>query len=178
MRLFIAINFNKLVKGRIQEIINVLEKYFSQGRFVSQEHLHLTLEFLGEISEERLVTIKGLMDNLTSNPFVLKPSKLGYFKRPQGNIYWLGIEYNKELMKTQEIIHKSLLKEGFKLENRLYKPHITLGRKVKLKNSFNYSILDEKIKDIRIDVNKIDLMRSESINGKLIYSIIHSRIIE
>ena len=66
-------------------------------------------------------------------------------------------------MKTQEIIHKSLLKKSFKLENRLYKPHITLGRKVKLKNSFNYSILDEKIKDIRIDVNKIDLMRSESI---------------
>ena len=56
MRLFIAINFDGTVK-KGQEIINELEKHSIQGRFVSKEHLHLTL-FLGEISDERIVTIK------------------------------------------------------------------------------------------------------------------------
>ncbi|NLV88689.1 MAG: RNA 2',3'-cyclic phosphodiesterase [Tissierellia bacterium] len=178
MRLFIAINFDGTVKKRLQEIINELEKHSIQGRFVSQEHLHLTLEFLGEISDERIVTIKNVMDKLDFKPFILKPSKIGYFKRPQGNIYWLGIEDNEALMSTQETLHKLLIDQGFILEKRPYKPHITLGRKVKLKNSFNSNIVDEMVKAIKIDVNRIELMKSENINGKLVYSVIYSRIID
>lgn len=175
MRLFIAINFEDQIKEKIQEIINELEKSSIQGRFVSKDHLHLTLEFLGEIPDERVDVIKKIMDEANLNPFTLKLSGVGYFKRPQGNIYWLGLEENQNLMDTQKTIHKLLADQGFKLENRPYRPHITLGRKVKLKDTFNYKIVDEKIKYLKIDVNKIDLVKSETINGKLIYTIIHSR---
>lgn len=175
MRLFIAINFEKSVREKIQEISDELKKYSSQGRFVSQDNLHLTLEFLGEISEKRIVAIQKVMDKLNFKPFDFRLSKIGYFKRPQGNIYWLGIEDNEVLMNLQRTIHKLLGEEGFKLEDRPYKPHITLGRKVKLKGSFNYSSLDDRIKDIVISVDKIDLMKSETIKGKLIYSTLYSK---
>src|SRR5690606_28768630 len=152
MRLFIAINFEEQVKEKIQEIIEDLEKNSFQGRFVGKEHLHLTLEFLGEIPEERVEKIKSIMDKPSYNPFVLKLSQIGYFKRHEGNIYWLGLDQNKSLIDTQRTLHKLLDEEGFKLEDRPYKPHITLGRKVKLNGGFNLNILADKINDITVNV--------------------------
>lgn len=175
MRLFIAINFSNTVKEKISEIIDELERSSSQGRFVSQEHQHLTLEFLGEVEEDRVTDIKRIMDKLDFDAFDLRLFKIGHFKRPQGNIYWIGIRDNDSLMKLQSFLHSLLKEDGFKLEDRPYKPHITLGRKVKLKENINFSSIEDKIKNILIPVDKIDLMKSETINGKLKYSVIYSK---
>ncbi len=69
-------------------------------------------------------------------------------------------------------MHQSLIDHGFKLEDREYKPHITLGRKVKLKDAFNTNELDDFVKKIKIDINKVDLIQSEFANGKLVHSIV------
>ncbi len=100
------------------------------------------------------------MDELVSKPFKIKLSELGYFKRKDGNIYWLGIEHNEILLKTQSKLHELLLKQGFQLENRIYKPHITIGRKVKMEDKFNSKDLSHRIEQINISVNKIDLIKS------------------
>ena len=63
MRLFIALNFPDDVKAQIKEIIDIV-RLNSVQRFVSEEHIHLTLEFLGEINEDRVYMIKELMDSL------------------------------------------------------------------------------------------------------------------
>lgn len=175
MRLFIAINFNDSVKEKIQNLIDKFQKFSYQGRFVSKEHLHLTLEFLGEIPEQRVDVIKKIMDNASFKPFSLKLSNIGYFKRPQGNIYWIGLEENKNLKDLQLNIHNLLINEGFKLEDRPFTPHITLGRQVKLKEGFDYYKYNTEIKDTVIQVNRVDLMKSERIDGKLVYSIIYSK---
>lgn len=116
MRLFIAINFEDQIKEKIQEIINELEKSSIQGRFVSKDHLHLTLEFLGEIPDERVDVIKKIMDEANLNPFTLKLSGVGYFKRPQGNIYWLGLEENQNLMDTKKQFINSLQTKDLNLK--------------------------------------------------------------
>ncbi len=175
MRLFIAINFKESVKNKIQDIIKEVKKYSIQGKFVNNEHMHLTLEFLGDIPSEEVEIIKDTMDRLISQPFTMKLSQLGYFKRRAGNIQWLGIEHNEILLKTQSKLHKLLIKEGFKLENRPYKPHITVGRKVKMKDNFNLKELLNMINKLSIDVDKIDLMKSEHINGKLVHSIVYTK---
>lgn len=176
MRLFIAINFKDLIKKEIEGIIKEVKKSSLQGRFVSNEYLHLTLEFLGEIPDNRIEKIKGTMDGIDFKPFNMELDNLGFFKRKDGDIYWLGIKHNEELLKLQSKLHESLIKEGFKLENRPYRPHITLGRKVKMDNGFHKEGLLNQIKDINIEVDKIDLMKSEHISGKLVYSIIHTKI--
>ncbi|NMB26632.1 MAG: RNA 2',3'-cyclic phosphodiesterase [Tissierellia bacterium] len=175
MRLFIAINFKESVKNKIQDIIKEVKKYSIQGKFVNNEHMHLTLEFIGDIPSEKVETIKDVMDQVVTEPFTMTLSELGYFKRKEGNIQWLEIEHNEILLKTQAKLHQLLIKQGFELENRAYKPHLTIGRKVKLKDNFNSEDLSNIIKQISINVDKIDLMKSEHINGKLVHSIVYTK---
>lgn len=175
IRLFIALNFNEEVKAQINEIIDRVKSNSVQGRFVNEEHIHLTLEFLGEIHKNRLDLIKEILDGLEFNKFTFQLTKIGYFKRPEGNIYWIGVKENDTLFDLQKKLHKSLLDKGFELEDREYKPHITLGRKVKLKDGFNTDELKDIVEKIEIDISKVDLMKSEFNNGKLIHSLMYSR---
>lgn len=180
LRLFIAINFNEDTKNKILNIMDTIIEYSNQGKFVSKEHMHLTLEFLGEISEDRVKDIISAMENLNANPFTISLSHLGYFKGRGGNIYWFGINENKDLMSLQGKIHGLLLEKGFKLEDRDYKPHLTIGRKIKLIDiiSEHEHSLNESISKIKLDVNSIELMESKNIKGKLIYTRIHSKILK
>ena len=121
---------------------------------------------------EKVEIIKDTIEQVAFEPFTMNMSKVGYFKRRDGNIYWLGIEDNEILFGTQAKLHKLLIKQGFKLESRPYKPHITIGRKVKMKENFNPENLFNSINQISINVDKIDLMKSEYIDGRLVHQII------
>lgn len=175
IRLFIALNFKIEVKAKINEVINKVKSNSIQGKFVDQEHIHLTLEFLGEIQNNRLDLIKEIMNELEFDAFTLNLTNMGFFKKSEGNIYWLGIEDNDTLFNIYNKLHQSLIYKGFELEDREYKPHITIGRKVKLKDSFNPNELEDYVGKIKININKVDLMKSEFSNGKLIHSVVFSR---
>ncbi|MEW8973852.1 MAG: RNA 2',3'-cyclic phosphodiesterase [Tissierellaceae bacterium] len=178
MRLFIAINFEEEVKDKIEDVIDEVRIYSTQGRFTSREHMHLTLEFLGEIPINRVETIKSVMDRLKYKEFKMDIQDIGLFKRAGGDIYWIGIENNDSLLEVQYILHEGLIREGFKLESRPYKPHITIGRKVMMKEDFSLKELSQPIIGTGINVGKIDLMKSEHRNGKLVHSIIHTKRLE
>lgn len=175
MRLFVAINFDDRVIKNISKIRERLKLHSKQGRFVRDEHLHLTLEFLGEISEDRLEDIKSVMKDINANPFNITLSRLGYFKGREGHIYWLGLLDNKDLINLQNKLHLQLLDKGFKLDKREYKPHITIGRRVKLKDNLDIDGINEDISKISFKVDSISLMESTNIAGKLIYKVIYSK---
>lgn len=175
MRLFIAINFEESVKDAVQYIMKDIKKYSKQGKFVNNEHMHLTLEFLGEIPPEKVSMIQETMNQLTEERFILELSKIGYFKRREGNIYWLGFNENPSLFKIQNKLHDLLLEKGFELEEREYKPHLTIGRKVLMNKDFNPDLYLDSLKEIKIPVDKIDLMKSEYINGALKHTVIYSK---
>ncbi|NLJ95857.1 MAG: RNA 2',3'-cyclic phosphodiesterase, partial [Clostridiales bacterium] len=170
IRLFIALNFKNEVKAQINQLLNKVRSNSIQGKFVNEEHIHLTVEFLGETQHNKLDLIIEVIEQIEFEPFTLSLTKIGYFKRREGNILWLGIEDNETLSNIYNKLHQSLIDKGFKLEDREYKPHITLGRKVKLKDNFNTNELNHIIGEIDIGINKVDLMKSEFVNGKLIYS--------
>ena len=112
MRLFIAINFNDAIKGTIQDIIEEVKKSSIQGKFVENEHMHLTLEFLGEIPSNKIDEIKYIMDQVASEPFSIQLSGIGYFKRKEGNIYWLGIEDDNLLSQLQSLLQLVISRVG------------------------------------------------------------------
>lgn len=118
------------------------------------------------------------MNELEFEAFTFSLTNIGYFKRREGNIYWLGIEENDTLFNLNNKLHQSLINNGFELEDRDYKPHITIGRKVKLKDSFNPIELNDIVRKLKIDINKVDLMKSEFINGKLIHSIAYTKMLK
>ncbi|NLL80987.1 MAG: RNA 2',3'-cyclic phosphodiesterase [Tissierellia bacterium] len=177
MRLFIAINLSSEEKTKINNIKDKLKANSSKGKFVDDEHLHITIEFLGDIEKDKVDLIKSLMNEIKTQSFILNPNKIGYFKRREGNIYWLGMEKNHSLIGIYDKLHKRLREEGFKVDNRDFSPHLTLGRRVKLKDGFYTEVLNSEVEKIKIDVNSVDLVKSKFLNGQLRYTVLHSKIL-
>ncbi|MCX7714419.1 MAG: RNA 2',3'-cyclic phosphodiesterase [Clostridia bacterium] len=173
MRLFIAINFDDEIKDQLNDITQNLKTNSEYGNFTRRENLHLTLVFIGE--SQNVSAIKKAMDSVCAQSFEISISALGKFKRTGGDIYWLGVKKHQILSDIYKQLHNCLLREGFSLENREYKPHLTLGREVKLKDSFDREYFQKNIKDINVPVSKISLMKSERLDGKLTYTEIYSK---
>ncbi|HOJ10181.1 MAG TPA: RNA 2',3'-cyclic phosphodiesterase [Clostridiales bacterium] len=177
MRLFIAINFSDDIKKRLYNVIQSLQAQSMQGRMTKQENLHLTLVFLGEVETGRINKVKEVMNSIQKNKFTLSLTDFGYFKKPDGSIYWIGVEKNHVLTQTYNQLCDGLSKSGFKIEQREYRPHITLGRGIILKDNFDREQFVRAIPTMNMAVEKISLMKSEQIRGQLIYTEIYSVIL-
>ena len=102
IRLFIALNFPDSILDKIAGITREVEANSLRGRFVERQNIHLTLEFLGEVGEDRMPLIKKVIDRLEYAPFSLFLGKIGYFKREDGSVCWIGVERNETLLSLQE----------------------------------------------------------------------------
>jgi 2'-5' RNA ligase len=171
MRLFIAINFNEATKQQLLTLRDELRSQ-SKGRVTLPENLHLTLAFSGECNEKQTEAIKSVLTQITFDPFDLTINQLGRFQRNGKEIWWAGIQETKPLFSLQSSLTDKLIKAGFTVDKRKYSPHITLGREVVT------NILPCHIEPFGEAVKSIDLMKSEQINKKLTYTVIHSNISE
>lgn len=132
-RIFIAINLPKEIKKELQFF---QEKWKDLPvKWVKAENLHLTLVFLGYVSEEEIFEILKLTKEVAKKhqPFLVNLKKVTYGppEKMIPRLIWVEGEKSKELVKLQKDLETSLLKSsirGVKIENRPYTPHITLGR--------------------------------------------------
>ncbi|HYE67318.1 MAG TPA: RNA 2',3'-cyclic phosphodiesterase [Anaerovoracaceae bacterium] len=175
MRLFIAINLTSDIKDYLMAAIQELKKEAFKGNFTRRENLHLTLVFLGELSEEKTGIIKSAMDRINGEPFLLSISGFGKFKRNSGDIHWAGVDKSEALIMIQKQLIAELEKTGFSLENREFAPHLTLGREVRLADPSGNIYESLPTAKQEMNVSRISLMKSERINEKLIYSEIYGR---
>ena len=173
MRLFIAINFQDEIKESLCGCIDTLKKASLQGNFTRRENLHLTLAFLGETT--RVSSAKRAMDAAEGQPFEPSFENFGRFSRSGGDIYWIGVGQNETLTALQTSLCGELRKEGFSLEAREFKPHLTLGREVVPAPDFDREAFKRAIPPMRMRVEKISLMKSERLNGRLTYTEIYAR---
>lgn len=176
MRLFIAINFNDKIKNYLKNIQQNLKGITKNGSFTREENFHLTLVFLGEVSSSQVPAIKHSMDMIQVSAFELKIGGIGCFRRDGSNIVWIGVKQGSTLTENalSAIYNElcvSLSNGGFVIENRDYKPHLTLAREA----VFTGDIKFISAPVISAQVNKISLMKSERIGGKLIYTEIYTR---
>jgi len=132
-RIFIAINFP-------EEIKRELEKFQSRWpelpvRWVKPENLHITLAFLGYLTDEELVEILRITKEVTSRhqPFSINLTKICYGppKKTPPRMIWVEGEKSKDLANLQLDLEKFLTssrKIKFETEERSFTSHITLGR--------------------------------------------------
>lgn len=175
MRLFVAILFHKEVKDYLENIMKQFKKSSVSGNYVDYNNLHITLAFLGELSsdEKAREAMDLAVDKAGVKEFSITINGLGKFNRREGDILWAGVEYNKDLYHLQDCLTKELLAQGLEVEDREYKPHLTLARKAVMKEGFDLRELSMKLPGIEQKVEKISLMKSERVNGKLVYTEVY-----
>jgi 2'-5' RNA ligase len=99
-------------------------------RWSRPEGLHITLKFIGEISESQLSEVERRLTRMPAVPaFTISVRGSGFFpsaKRPR--IIWLGVEAGEELSHLARAIDAELGRMDIPAEARAYRPHLTLAR--------------------------------------------------
>ncbi len=154
MRLFLAINLPDEIKKKLSELQKELPE--DGLRKVLPENIHLTLRFLGNVSDMELPKIIRPLNTLSFEPFTMKIKGVGVFPNQDYiRAVWTGCE-STELFSLEKQI-STILKGK---EDQEFSPHITLSR---VRKRINIPSFLEKYGDVEIGeftVSKVDLMQS------------------
>lgn len=129
MRLFVALDIPSEIRSRMAEYVERVRPYATEGRWARVEGLHVTLKFLGEVSDGKLPEIKGALNLLRSPNFEISFQGVGFFPNSRSaRVFWVGVEAGEALPQLAATIDEKLAEHGFAREPRPYSPHLTLAR--------------------------------------------------
>lgn len=177
-RLFIAIKINPE-----REFLQLYEELKSQLKYekitwVSPQNIHITLKFLGETPEYKIVDVASGMKKAVAGtvPFSFRIKGLGIFGSSyQPKVIWVGIENWKELAALGEKIIQEMERLGWQCDRQNFVPHLTLGRIkfIRDKQIFQEVISEYKHVDIQeVDVTEIRLYESILTREGPVYTVI------
>ena len=164
MRLFIAIPLSPQGRAALVQAQTALRKQGASGNFTRSENLHLTLAFLGE-TEDTVGALAAMAESCRGVPFPMVLSGTGRF----GDLWWAGIEPSPRLKQLAESLQSALRRRGFSVEKRPFRPHITLVRQLTAPRP---PVLT--VPPTAITVEKISLMESRRMAGRLVYTEVDS----
>jgi RNA 2',3'-cyclic 3'-phosphodiesterase len=99
------------------------------ARWVSEESLHLTLRFIGEVAESSFDDIAAALSGVSVPVFDLAIKGMGHFERARRpTMLWAGVEANDHLMQLHDRIASALRRAGIKGDGHQFQPHVTLAR--------------------------------------------------
>lgn len=161
MRVFIALELDREVVNEIKKIQNLIKKQsLFNGKFTESENLHLTLKFLGEISEEKAGEIKKRLKNIKIKNFNCEIGDIGVFNKSFIRIIWIKLNGKGVFNLQKEIDEK--LSDLLEKEER-FMSHITIARVNYIKDKKGLlDYLDSiKPKKLKFTVNSFSLKKSE-----------------
>jgi 2'-5' RNA ligase len=141
-------------------------------RLTAPAKIHLTLKFLGEVSEETLDRANESLAPIGEGhePFEVATSDFGVFpSERKARILWAGVgEGSERLRDLARDVESALEAAGFEREARPYVPHMTLGRARGRPVGFEAGGV--RAPALRFTVSALDLVRSVSGAGGVTYS--------
>ena len=171
-RVFIAINLSNDIKKSLVKSQKKIQEMFSFDdeeinskaiKWTKEDNLHITLDFLGYITDQEVVDICEIVKDVASNheEFMIDLTKISYGPKLQADpkMIWITGENSEELVSLKNDLSKEL---GVP-EVKTYNPHITLAR---INRWFWHTLdpeevpnIDEEI-NISFSVNSIDVVES------------------
>lgn len=129
MRLFVALDIPAEVRERLRQYVERVRIYAPDARWARTESLHVTLKFIGEVSEAKVQEIKNNLGQVNSQPFQIDFKDIGFFPAPKSaRVFWAGVHAWDALKHVAGSIDELLEKTGIAREKRPYHPHLTLAR--------------------------------------------------
>ena len=124
-RLFVAI---KPPQDVLDSLIDTMEG-IDNARWQSEEQLHLTLRFVGEVDTPQANDLADGLGAVRFERFDLQIAGVGHFeKKGRPHTLWAGIGPSPALAMLQKKIESACRSVGLPAETRVFAPHITLAR--------------------------------------------------
>jgi 2'-5' RNA ligase len=135
VRCFLALNLDlKTVRElkKVQtDIIKKTREVNMNINWVPPQNIHITVRFLGAITEPMIQAIKDSLESSTRSiePLHASSKGFGYFKGDDNSVVvYSKIEPLDSLDSFHSIVSKKLENAGFKEKSEKYIPHATIGR--------------------------------------------------
>ena len=133
LRSFLAAELPLHARAQAQQAIEQLRKSIPDDvRWVSEERLHLTLKFLGNVDPDRIPELiaaaSARLQGVAS--FEMKLGGLGVFPNARrARVVWLGVcAGGAELARLARKLDRAAGRIGVERERRPFRTHLTLGR--------------------------------------------------
>ena len=130
MRTFVAIDIPEAIRAEIRKVMETPRPAAPRLRWSRPEGLHITLKFIGEISNSQVEHVKKLLAEWPrSAPIQISIRQTGFFpneSRPR--VFWLGVEAGPDLAALARQVDATTAALGIAQETRAYSPHLTLAR--------------------------------------------------
>lgn len=97
-------------------------------RWVSEDNLHLTLRFIGEVERPLANEIADALARVGFEAFAIRIAGIGKFDRRNGGALWAGVEPRQPVAALAAKVERACQSAGLDPERRAFHPHITLAR--------------------------------------------------
>jgi 2'-5' RNA ligase len=129
MRLFVALDIDEAIRGRLGRFVEGVREFASDARWVKAESLHVTLKFIGEWPEESLKQMEQTLGDISSETLELEFGGYGFFPTEKAaRVFWVGIVAGPALAQLAGQVDEALGPLGIAKEQRPFSPHLTLAR--------------------------------------------------
>ena len=131
-RAFVALLLDEAMRASVGAEIDRLRPLSRAVAWVPAANLHLTLRFLGEVSDVQLGEVEAALGEAAAvtAPFALTLHGLGAFpglERPR--ILWVGVADGAlAAREAQARVEAALERRGIPRERQAWHPHLTIGR--------------------------------------------------
>ncbi|MDY6872403.1 MAG: RNA 2',3'-cyclic phosphodiesterase [Chloroflexota bacterium] len=172
IRAFIAVNPPAEILNKIKKISAYFQTQTPEDalKWSGIKKYHLTLKFLGEISENKLPEIKTILARTakTQTAFEISVGGLKFFpnvKKPHTIV--LGVQEGMPLVRLHQRLDFELQAVGFPGDKRTFTPHLTLARVRRSVNRARAAKIGETLSQFRVDtlgqfvVDEVHLYQSE-----------------
>jgi len=130
MRLFVAVDIDEDMRGRIARFLDSVRDFAPDARWVQPESLHVTLKFIGEKPEDAAETIKESLSKIEADAIRLNFRGYGFFPNARSpRVFWIGVESGANLASLAASVDAILAEFGIAKEEHAYNPHLTLARR-------------------------------------------------
>ena len=128
MRVFVALELPQKTKDNLERSSNQFAELSNGGNFVKKDNFHITLHFLGNVAPSNLIYIQSAMDQIASlSAPELQVTQFAMLRA--SDIVCAKLRQSAELLTLHDTLGEKLEANGFEVEHRAYRPHVTLIRK-------------------------------------------------
>lgn len=133
IRSFIAVDLPEEMYSSLKNTSDQLKEMLDglPIRWVPIKNIHLSLKFLGDVSEKNIHVLKEILqaEAASHSTFEISVGGFGVFPnviRPR--VIWVGVEAPDELANLQRRIDMETARLGYAPDQREFTPHLTFGR--------------------------------------------------
>jgi 2'-5' RNA ligase len=123
-RLFIAIRPPEAIRDLLIDAMDDSADF----RWQSDEQLHLTLRFVGEVDRPLANDLADSLGQVRGDALTLRIKDVGRFEQRNSGALWAGVEPKARVAALAAKVERACVGIGLEPERRAFHPHITLAR--------------------------------------------------